>query len=448
MRRVVTLKLSGKDKKSMDPKELDVSEYAKMPYFLCRYSFKLHNAGALDAALTDAQKETLLANFIADWKYGKALDFNPYARVGFDRIRTEARFYLGVEVDGFNDDATGLAQVIPDGTSQDVTFDVLFPTGRRWWLGPQHMDDGCMGRMQAKTAKLEVQSKLDDGEEFAGDFSIDGDVTIDIIPVEVPSKGDPFSLLPLYREYTEDTNVIEKLDDGVTDLLTETTYAHAASPLTDLLIQIRDLVLIDGLGPAEIIVPYNAIPNVPAEASIADKETYLVVPLPWVTRKEDLPTGKPVIRKNRPAELPTMHLSHRFTPPIKHEVLAAELDYIAAIADKPVKYVKLHVQEKRTLKNKATALLEPQVGFMAGDREFTSLPGYTAHKNGGEISVPKSLVDAAKKTYSERKAHGEHDAAEDVINTLAASIPGGVPTGSGFKLGSSTVHARVSGWFR
>lgn len=446
MRKLATLTLAaaGSNDK-LDRGRLTLEKGKKMPGLWLKASIRVKNVSAGALAMTDAQRQALLELLILSMTYGKNGAFQPFQAQPWTRIQREARRCYGTELEGYSDSTDGLATSIAAGATDILVLWMLIPTGRLWFAGHARQDDLAMGRSQAATVELEVRRARQD-VIAAGLFQLDGAITIDVIPHEVSAKGDRFCPIPAYIDVDE-SNKRAVLPDGLPLAIVERSAVHASSALTNLSLKIDGEVIHDQVSPGELITEFNDVPNLPAEASTADRETLLYA-IPPGRRFDELPTGSPAIVQNV-KDLPTIKLGYLFVPIYPQAQIEDEIDNAAtSLRRKPIRAVSLADVDGHPTPHRMRFASGFQL-FDQDDREFEQFAGYVAQPGRkGDFTAPPTVLRRAKAMFDEHKANGEEKSASYVAKQLAVSAPGAVQSGRGFRAALSTVLGRVDGWFR
>ena len=415
----------------------------KLVGLLLKTTFPVANTSGGALTLTDAQRQTLLNCLQFDVKYGKEKGFQPYIAQGGARLQREYRYAFGSELELYADTVTGLANEVANGATESCAVYQGVPLGRMWMLPEKDRMVFGMGRSQAATLEVTVRRI---SNVIAAGLAISGDVTLDVFPVLESCKGDRWGIVPEYREHDRTEDEVE-LEESLPLRISERTAAtHAASALTRVSVRIDDEVILDQMNPQDSIVPYNDVPNVPAAASLTDRETILYRLQPG-DQMERLPTGRPLIRQDT-KDLATIKLAYLRVPIYGSDKLNAEMEGVTETTRK--KELK-GVSQSAFDGVKLPQRLKPFEGFVLvdrDDREYEQLPGIRVLPGQrASLHIPASIEAAAKSQFNAHKAAGEPKSAENVAKQLAAMVPGAVPSGRGFNNGSSGLLARVRSFF-
>lgn len=401
----------------------------------------LANSSGGSITMSDAQKQLVLANFLATLTWGPNGKRMPYVANDLRVIQRACRTLYGTEFEGYTDTSTGMGRALPNSATTNVTVYVVVPLGFFWKLRKPALL--AFGRSQTKSVQLEMR-RLGTVVIVSG-LVISGTVSIDVMPDEVPMKFDQVSPGIEYSE-NDETDKKAKLPEGMPLIVEERTAVHASSTLSNISVKIDDLDVHDQVSPAELITEANDVPNYPAEAATTDRVTHLYVinGQGGSVELKDLPTGTPQVVQNV-KDLATIKLSQFSIPILPLEEINSMLEHAAGKQGrgKKLRAVSTNLLYKLGLGSNA-AFAAPFALVDEDDDEFERYPGQIAAVGQkADVAVPSSVLNEAKRRYAIHKGANEHKAAENVLAELTATIPGAVQSARGFKRGDVSMLERV-----
>lgn len=400
----------------------------------------INNTSGGAVTLSDAQKQALLADFMATVTFGPRGTLKPYVAALWTVFNRACRWLYGTEIEGYTDTSTGLQRSLPNSATTNVTFYLIIPLGYFWKLYRGELL--AFGRTQMRTLQLDVRRTA---STILSGVIVSGTVTIDVMPDLVPCKGDPVSPGIFYEEVDDARKTVE-LSEGMPLAVEERTAIHASSTITNFSLKIDDLEVHDQVSPAEAITEQNDIPNYPSEAAPTDRTTHLytVQKQGGSAELKDLPTGKPKITQNV-KDLATIKLSQFYIPITSPEDVNSMMEFASGKKgrSKTVRGVSTQLTEGLGL-GRHQAFVAPFNLVDQDADEFERFPGPVAESGKKvDVAIPNTVLDAARARIAKHLANGERKAAENVAAELAATIPGAVQSARGFKRGDQTMIDRV-----
>lgn len=439
MRKLSTLTLTGqRTSDKLQRGKLELAKGRGCRAVGLKVAININNVSGGAVALTDAQRQTLLGGLELTLSYGKNGRRKPYAGMSFARLQRIARYLLGSEWEGYTDATSGLARSLPNAATTKVEFYAKVPTLVLWQDKKMRKLLG-MGRTQAKSMELELKRQVD---ALPAGCTISGNVTVDVFTDDYSAPWDRYGYLPEWHEVDEVDRVV-RLPAGLPLLVTERSAAHAASLLSDYSLSIDGELVDERVSAAEAITGYLDTPNIPAEASLTDRETILYA-IGADVAFEDLPTGGVRIEQHK-KDLATFQAGALIAPIVPDTEVREDVAEFAGAKyrNKTLKAVSIATVLGVDLP-KRLAPFVPFVLFDSDDQEFERFPGMVSASGGpAEVFVPNSLLASARALVAQHEANGEHRAAENAIRDLALPIPGAVQHPRGFSAQGSVVLDQV-----
>lgn len=401
----------------------------------------LANTSGGDIALSDAQKQLVLANFLATLAWGPQGKTQPFVAIDWRVVQRLCRRLYGTEIEGYTDSTTGMGKTLTSAATTSIVFYLVLPLGFFWKLRRPAML--AFGRSQMRTVQLDVRRT--GTTVIVSGLVISGTVSIDVMPDLVPCKGDPVSPGVSYEE-VDDAQKTVRLSPGIPLAIEERTAVHASTTITNFSLFIDDLEVHDQVSPIESITEQNDVPNYPAEAAPTDRVTdlYTIAQQGGTAELKDLPSGAPKIVQNV-KDLATIKLSQVYIPILSPSEVNDMMEWAASESGraKELKGVSTNLTDGLGL-GRNTAFAAPFKLVDRDEDEFERYPGpVAAHGMKSDVAIPRSVLAAAKSRYNAHLESGEKNAAENVLHELAATIPGAVQSTRGFKKGDTSLLQRV-----
>jgi len=388
-----------------------------------KLTFPVKNTTGGNAAFPSGDKVKLLDIIKLTMKYGpRNAQRQPFQALGLGTyLRRLQRFAFGVEVYNYSDTSTGLGQTVNNNATNNLVATVIIPTGHLWMLG-RLQNLFCMGRSQAKSVEMKIERGVD--TTLTANWALNGNVQVDIFPLEVSVKGDRVAWIPEYRFRTE-RNYFADLDDGLPLLVGEETAAQDSSSLTRVNLSIDKEVIHQDASPADIKRELSVIPNYPSAALLTDDLTilYSVTPDKALTEAQSGP-----VHVEQPArDLSDFKLAWYFLPAVDAATQKAFLvDAANDLRRKTVKLTSLQAIQRLGLPSRMAAFI-PGVLSDEQDAEFHDLPGLAAPYRGSmadvQLVVPNDLKAAARGAARSQGRPG--DAAKKLATLIPTAANGG-----------------------
>lgn len=446
-KKLQTIVLQGdNDAVQMDAGKFRVSKHANANAIRLVIKGKISKAAG-DAALTDAQRQTLLSAFDVSLAYGAQQQHTPLVNVTFARLQSLARALGGADAKAYADATVGkgLAQVFT-AAGADFRIALRIPLCLLSQLADGASNSGGvgyfgMGPTQAKTVSLAFR-RLDVAAKLPANFALVGSVTVDIAPDEHASRYDRWCIVPRWHQWREDDRIAEFNGlAGLPLLVVERSAAHAASLLSDVGVRVDDLELMDKVSVQDGTAHLDELPALVAAADVRDRETVLYTVTPGA-RLQSLPTGQPRVEQYAHTLAPMLPGIY-YVPLMSTAQVAADVKACAQAKGVTVNAVSLAT----VLGIDCPSNLVPFLGwalFEAGSEEFERHPGLKCGPTESDSPVPFYPPTVTARARNMVKAHesaGEFAASEAVLRAAARSIPGAVQSARGFKgRGSSVVE--------
>lgn len=393
----------------------------------CKLTIPLNNTSGGPVTLTDAQKRAVLSHLSFLMEVGASKQ-QPYKNLAGDKIRMLQRVCFGSEVENYTGTVNGLQTALPNAATTNVVCWLLVPTGRFWTLG-QARNLFAMGRSQCRTVMLQLDRGGAQPAGLPAGVIISGTITADVQPHMCSMKGDRYSYLPEYREFTIRDFFHEYTDAQLAVLIAERTAVHASTTITKVNLTMDGEEIHRDISPADIITEYNDVPNLPAESQISDLVTFLYQ---WTPDRElrELPTG--MVRVEQPnKDLADFLLAYYGWKVIKKADRDADLEKVANdVRKKTIKAVSVVPIDGLTVPSRLAAFMPAQL-VDADDAEYHRFPGVGVPFLGkAEVYIPPQVLDAGKRAIA---AAGSNDVLKDAVRRgLAATIPGASQSARGF----------------
>lgn len=443
MRKITTLTLSGQGvTQKMEKGKFQIESGKQARNLRLKVTVPVQNSTGGGAALSDAQRQALLATFLVTLKFGATGSRQPFQAIGMDRIHREFRYASNSEMEGYSDSTTGLAKTIANGATNSLVFYLPIPLGLMWWMGGQRNFWG-MGPSQCATLELEV--RRNGADAFATNWAINGSVTLDVIPDTQPVPHDRWSPVPEYAEQAEtDKNV--RTPDGLPLRVSERSAVHASSSLTNVSVFVGDLMVHDQVSPSELISQYNDSALLASGGLITDRETLLLA-YNDDSAFADLPTGPVKVTQNV-KDLATFNLGFLYCPIISTDDVMAEIRNVSwNVRKQRVRAVSLAAVAGMRIPDRLLPFV-PYCFFQEGEPEFEALPGIECAPGAQPfVVIPPAFKARADAQRAAHRANGAARAAEDVIRQVASAVPGAIQGSGGFDRGASSILTAVRGHF-
>jgi hypothetical protein len=412
--------------------EFNVPAYTNAVAARFKVRLSLTKSGG-DAALTAAQRRTLLEGFDLTLQYGYNGQHQPFSKVSWNKLRNLTRYGLGSEMEGFSDSATGLARTIAS-TATEVTFYLRVPFTALGWQDGQKTALWGVGPTQAKTMVFDFRRLA---PTLPSGFALTGNVTLDIIPDVVPSKYDRWSYLPHYYELTETSRIAATMPPGFYALIFDRNAVHASNNYSDVGLTIDGLECYDKVDLDEVITRYrDPQAYFPAEADLSDEYT-LIWAIPPGVLLQELPTGKPVFTQFT-QNVTTMLLSLWYYPIIPDSAIEQDVKEASTLRGEQVHAIGAAEPLGYGSFPKSMRFALPFIIVSAKEREAEQYPALVAAPKSSQTAVylpPTPLASAAVRK-AVREKNGEPIAAEAEVQTLAITVPGAVQSTRGLTTGS------------
>lgn len=447
MKRIHTIELTGAgSRKTMTRGSvLELDKGRKMSGMRLKFTVPVNNTTGGAVALSDAQKQALLDQLSFWVNYGSSGQHKAFEAEPGSRMHREARFAYGSEIEGYTDTVTGLQRSLPNTATTNVTFYLPIPLGKLWFLPPEAQRLFGMGRSQARTLQIEIALN---GLAIAANLAINGTVTAQFFPETESCKGDPWGAVPHFRKFDSTSDTVS-LTEGVPLRIVERTNVHASSALTNFGLKIGEEVIHESVSPQDTITEYNDNAYANAAGSLVDRETILYALAPGLDLRE-LPAGSPQFRQYT-KDMSTVQLAQLFLPVLEKGDIEDALAFAvsAGARKKELKAVTIAAARGIALPERLAPVLGV-VFFDTQDGEWERFGGLKRAPGDASASVviPEGLRDRAQKLFKLHDAANEKKAAESVVKAVTATIPGGVPSLTGFGAGASPFIDRVRGLIR
>lgn len=439
MKKLTTLTLSAQgSNQKMEKGKVTIETGKQLRALRLKVTAPIQNNTGGNAALTDAQKQALLAVFLYTMRYGATGARQPYQSIGFDRAHREFRYASNSEIEGYNDTTTGLGKTVTSGATSSLVFYLPIPTGLMWWMTERKNFWG-MGQSQAMTLELELRRV--GADVFATNWAINGAVTIDVIPDSQPSNNDRWTVIPEYIEQNE-TDKTVRMPEGLVLRISERSAVHASSVLSNVSVSVGSLLIHDQVSAAELITPYLDSPLLGAPGLITDRET-LVYALNDDSQFSDLPAGSGKVVQNS-KDLATFLAGYLFVPIVSYKDLEAEIKNVAwNVRKQRVLAVSLATVNGWKIPDRLMPFV-PFAFFTDSDPEFELYPGYMCAP-GSEpvVFAPAPVLARAKQTRAAQQASGANRGAADIVRQLSNAVPGAVQSPDGYDRGSTPILATI-----
>lgn len=391
--------------------------------------------------LTKAQKLDLLKNLQFGLSYGAGLQHVPFKALRGDRVRMLQRYCYGSEMEGWSNSATGLERTLANGATTTCIFYLTLPTGAFYQHKSRRNLRG-VGRTQASTMQVEAKFVQ---RAFTSDsgLTIDGNVILEVVPDVVRVKGDHWTTIPAWTEYSEKDRFFSK-DAGLPLLVTEMSAAHASSTLSNVSVYIDGELIHDQVSAQEIQIEYLDNPELLAEGDVSDDVTVLYSVQPG-EELEELSTGQVKVTQNV-QDLSTASYGIYEVPIIAQEAIDRDIEMASTQGRKK----NLKAVSLASLKGWNEALpnrLMPYVPYVLLDQddvEFERFPGKVAAPGGKAVTaVPATVLRMAQTSVESFRGVGELKTADAVVQKVTAAIPGAVQSPRGFAGGGSKAYVDV-----
>jgi hypothetical protein len=398
-------------------------------------------AGGVTTALTTTQRKDLLANLQFGLKWGHQQQHQPFKAFSGARARLLQRYCYGSEMEGYSNSTTGLARALTNGATSTVVFYLTIPVGAFYQHKARRNFRG-VGRSQAAT--MEVEAKFI-SRTFTSDvlLQLDGNVTLEVVPDVFRCKGDHWTPIAGWTEYSEKDRFFKK-EAGLPLLVVETSAAHASSTLSNVSVYIDGETIHDQVSAAEILIEYLDNPELLSEGDVSDEVTILYCVQPG-EEIEELSTGEVRVTQNV-QDLSTASYGIYEMPIIPQEAMDRDVEAAAVLRNKNVKAVSLAAVQGwlEKLPNRLAPYV-PAVILDQDDVEFERFPGKVCAPRGKAVTaVPATVLANARDMVAAYKGRGEVKTAAGVVQKLAAAIPGAVQAPRGFAGGGSRALLDVS----
>lgn len=431
MKKFSTLTLTGASTSAKAERgKLELEKGFKAPGLKLKVTVALANTSGGEVTLTDAQKQALFSNFQFDLTYGKNGQHKPYMNVDFRVLHHLQRMSYGSEIEGYSDATTGLAQAISNSATDTMVFYPTIPLGKGWFFHDAP-DQLGMGRSQLRTVELSLRRTA--AATIVSGVVISGNVTVELIPDQVPCEGDHWTTCPAYLEVDE-TDKTTKLPPGLPLLIAERTAVHASSALTNISMKFDQQIWHDQVSPAEIVTEFNDVENLPASSLLTDRWTILYM-LTGRTPLRNLPTGEVRITQNV-KDLATFKAAYFYIPIVENEAVAADVENVATnLRNKTIRASNTRAADYPNR-------LAPYLGYRlldTDDKEIERYAGKQASPGAPAFdAIPNGLKAAAKLQATLHSSNNEAKAADDVAKRVASQVPGAVQSARGFAAGNTT----------
>lgn len=384
---------------------------------------QLKNTGTA-RALTAAERAAFLDTFDHTLRWGAALQHKPRSNVGFQRERTLVRQMLGSELEGIDNATSGLARSIGSSAVTVEWFQRIYLCGA--WKDSESDADWGVGPSQAASIQVQLRRNL---AVLPAGFALEGDVTLDLIPDEFPSKYDRVTPIPHWHTFTE-ANRSAKFEPGLPLYIVERSAAHASSVLTDVSFRVDGLELYSKVSLQEVVSKWLDTPGYWAENQTFDVDTVLHLLLPG-QRLRDWPTGTATVEQDT-RTLATFQLGQLYVPVKTEAETERDVAHFATAKGKRISAVMLPA----LLGKEVPANLLPFMPYALvdeGDSEFDRFAGLMcAPKEEPRIYFPAALAARAKSRASLHMRARETLAAEKTVREFAGTVPGAVQDPRGF----------------
>lgn len=391
--------------------------------------------------LTSSQKRDLLANLQFGVKHGHQQQHQPFKAFSGSRARLLQRYCYGSEMEGWSNSTTGLARTLTNGGTSTVVFYLTIPTGSLYQHKARRNFRG-VGRSQAQT--MEVEAKFI-SRTFTADtlLTLDGNVTLEVVPDVFRCKGDRFTPIAGWTEYSEKDRFFRK-ETGLPLLVAELTTAHASSTLSNVSVFVDGELIHDQVSAQEILIEYLDNPELLSEGDVSDEVTVLYAVQPG-EELEQLSTGEVRVTQNV-QDLSTASFGIYEMPIYSQDQVDRDIEACAKLRNKNLKAVSQAAVEGflETLPNRLTPFV-PYVLLDQDDVEFERFPGKVVAPGGKPVTaVPASVLANSRELVAAYVARGEVKTSNALQQKIAAAIPGAVQSPRGFAGGGSKALVDVS----
>lgn len=425
---------------------LQIPDFKRMVGLGVKMTVPVKNTTGGAVAMTDAQRQKLLALFTYDLKFGPNQMHQPFAALKGDKMNWLYRQTFGSEYLLYGDSTTGFATSMANLATTSLKCWTSIPLGRLWWLDAKEAKLMGMGPTQARSLWLQVQLNalnIDVGWDI-----LPGTVTLDFYPILEDSHAkDVYGKVPFYRE-NDDTKIEIETVAGLPLAAYERTAVNASSSLTSISVQIGDTIVHNQVPPTDLVQEFLNLPLPPSASLLSDRQTIVYLPGETIASLADLPTGLLKIRQDV-KDLATFKWGVLFIKPTEDGEAAAVAAYAANPSKstegaKRVKVVDLAVHEG--LHHSLPPKLAPYLGWAIvgeDDPAFESQAGFLSDKgNPATLAVPAAQLASVQQKVSALKGGGAHAAADRLVTELTARVPGGI-TGHGGPAGNTGTGARA-----
>jgi hypothetical protein len=402
----------------------------------------LANASGGSVTLTDTQRQDFLNGYRLTLSYGRNNRRKPYNAMRLPRLQRIARYMLGSEWEGYGNTTTGLGRALANGATHEVKLHVVVPTGYFWQLG-QHGKFLGVGRTQARTMQLFIERTAD---TLPAGLTVSGAVTFEVVPDEVVRPvPDTWWYLPEWVEQDE-TDKVAKVQAGLPLYLAERSATLTASLITDMAMRFDEDVDELHRGVSALEAYSQAIydlPNVPADADLADRETPLYY-VPPGTELRELVAGR--LRFEQVTKtLSTAALGLLYVPVPGDAELREDVQDAAGKngRNKTLKAVSAAAALGLEIPEHLYPFL-PFYLYDQDDKEFERFPGLLSDGSGpADVFLPQSVLARARAALDQYSLTGEAKQAEDTVRAVALAVPGAVQDTRGFSRRGSDILNQV-----
>jgi hypothetical protein len=421
-----TLTFAGTGTLAFNAGDIVVNRKKKCPMLALKCVIPIKNSTGGSAALTFAQVLSFFAGFLLTMTYGTQ-GRQPYVGTDFGTLLQIARDQVGDYWPGAND-TNNMTATVGNGATKSATVYVQIPTGYRWKDGDTQQLGG-IGPYQASTMQLAVQWA---STTLPASWSINGNITMQLVYLEVDSDGEAWDFIPEYRQQQSAQSQIDGAD-GLTLVAFEKTAAASGSALTNVTVSVEgaEYPFHDQVAAADILAEYQADPELPTAAQFSDTYTPLISYNTRRKEREYVP-GKPHFRQNGAIQLTPWVVGQLYRPAVSEAEVAAEVTAAAKALKREVRAVYLADRQKLEVPEwfKPFTQLVLDTGPEADARGLPSLRA-TEHSP-AQAFIPSTTAAIEQKRGEVFRSANNGPAIAHQIHTVAARIPGGLsnPAGS------------------
>ena len=444
MRRgIVTAVLAAGANYTIERGKIKVQKGRCVTELLFKLTATLTNASTT-TNLTGAHIDSILDLINVNFDWGADGQHKPVQNLTLKDLRYLQEFAFGSGCDGdiagtAIDFATAGNTSIANG-AHTLTIWIGIPTGRLAFIEATRRLLG-MGKTQSALCQVALE-RSSAAPSLASNVTMGTNITMELMPREEFCKGNPVCPLPEWHKKDE-VDSICVLPVGLPYLVVERTHAQASNVSTSLNVDVGSLRVHERVAADEIREDYMDELVFPALSDPARFYTpvYMVKP---ESQLETLPAG-PVRIEQVSKDLATFAAAAYYVPLYGDVQVHRDVKACAAAEKKTLRAVALVDVEGRNV----PAYLRPYMPYLLsepGEPEFDKMPGIVCGPNESDqpvIQIPATVAARAKAAHAQHKGGGEPRAADQVVYSIAASIPGGVQSFDGFASSESATAAYV-----